>query len=192
MFTKTIFTITLAAIGVSAFSQQTGFYNDGRPKQMFYTVSGLNHQDIKFLKTAQAGNDFEIRSSELALKNGSGEFVKEFAKEMIMDHGGAKSELAQVASEKSLSLSGPLPTPLEAKLNELNMLHGEAFDKVYFADQKAAHNMTINLFQEEIDHGHDQNVKSAAVLLLPTIEQHKHMLLTKKTMMGPTAQTNGS
>jgi putative membrane protein len=181
----------LVSLGAASFGQQTGFYSDGRPEKIFNPVSGVASMDVKFLKTAQAGNQFEILSSQLALTNASSDFVKEFAKEMITDHGAAKEEVSQVASQKSLNVSGELPKMLQTKLNQLKMLKGDAFDKLYRADQKEAHEMTAQLLKSEIDHGHDQDVKAVAVKLLPTVELHYHMLISGKTMMGSTAASGG-
>ncbi len=192
MNTKALAAIAFASIGTAAFSQQTGFFTDGRPEVIFNPVSGLDNHDIKFLKNAQAGNEFEIELSQLAMTNGSGDFVKQFAKEMVTDHGAAKEEIGQVASQKSLNVSGELPKIMQSKLNQMRVLHGDAFDSAFRATQKQAHEMAIHLFKEEINHGHDQDVKAAAVKLLPTIELHYRMLTSGKTMMGPSAATNGA
>jgi putative membrane protein len=190
MYKKTLAMIGLAAFAAMSFGQ-VRFYSDGRPEKIFKPVSGLDPQDMKFLRQAIAADSFEIMSSKLALQNGSGEFVKEYAKEMIDDHKAAKIEAVETAEKKGLNADTNMPDALQAKLNHLQNLNGWQFNQAYEAAQKAGHEATIQAFETEINNGHDQLVKAMAVKELPTIKLHYKMLLDKKTMMGPTAANHG-
>jgi putative membrane protein len=191
MYKKSLIMVGLAAMAAFGSAQSVRFYQDGRPEKIFRPVSGLDNQDIKFLKQALAADQFEIESSRLALRNGKGQFIQEFAKEMIDDHKAAKSEAIETAQKRGLTPDSTLPQPLQAKLNWLSQLNGWKFDRAYEAAQKTGHEMTIVAFKREVENGRDQLVKAMAVKQLPTVELHYKMLLEKKTMMGDTAMTHG-
>ena len=191
MYKKSLIMVGLAAMAAFGSAQSVRFYSDGRPERIFRPVSGLDRQDIKFLRQALTSDQFEIESSRLALKRGQGQFIHEFAKEMIDDHAAAKNEAIETAQKKGLAPDSTLPLPLQMKLNQLSQLSGWQFNRAYEMAQKDGHQMTIMAFKKEVENGHDQLVKSMAVKQLPTIELHYKMLIDKKTMMGSTAMNHG-
>ncbi len=191
MIKKTLIVAAFLSVFGSAMAQRTGFYSDGRPERLFYPVSGLDNRDMSFLKNAQASNEFEILSSQLAVTNSESEFVKQFAKNMIDDHTASKAEVSQVAGHKGINIGTQLPGPLQSKLNKLRNLHGSSFDKLYKELQMNGHEKTIALFKSEIEHGHDQDVKALAVKGLPTVELHMKLMMSGKTETGATAATHG-
>lgn len=173
------------ALGACAFGQ-TRIGAKGYPNKLGVPKVGLSSQDKKFLMDAAAGNQFEIQSSMVALKNGSSPFVKEFAKEMIADHGAAFEELKLVDKKKGMMASKKLPAPKQAIVDKLSGLKGAAFDAAYIKAQKAAHAETAMKFEKQIKAGHDADAKDYAVKTLPAVKMHQQMLVTKKTMMGKT------
>jgi putative membrane protein len=183
--------VALAWLSALGQAQQVHINQDGRPERIFRPVSGLDKVDVNFLRQASVANQFEIRSSEIARMKASGEFTKEFAKEMIDDHKFADDQTVQTAQGRGVDLPSGLPQPMEHELKKLANLSGWQFDHEYRAAQKQGHEAAIHLYKGEIQNGHDQNVKALAVELLPTVEMHYRMLLSKKTMMGSTAARHG-
>jgi len=184
--------LILGALAVAAFgTAQVPIARDGRVEKLHPPKSGLNAQDARFIAEAAAGNTFEVRSSQLAIKNGSSAFVKQFAKEMILDHGSAFEELKLIAHKKRRSVTKQLPPKLKAVIGRLSRLHGAAFDAAYQQAQKAAHEETAAKVKKEIETGRDGDVRSYAEKILPAVEMHQKMLATKRTMTGPTKMRHG-
>lgn len=183
--------VAALGLGVTASAQKVPISKNGYVSKIGLPKRGLSRQDDMFIKDAAGGNQFEIQSSMVALKNGSSPFVKEFAKEMIADHGAAFEELKVIATKKGKVASKTLPPKLQATVDKLKGLHGAAFDAAYQKAQKDAHTETSMKMKKEIEGGHDSDIKNYAIKTLPTVEMHYKMLQTKKTMMGPTKMKHG-
>lgn len=190
LISKTALMLSALALGATVIGQvpisKNGYVSKiGAPKR------GLTNQDTTFIKDAAAGNQFEIQSSQVAMKNGKSAFVKEFAKEMITDHSAAYNELKVIATKKGKSAPKALPAPKQAIVDKLSGLHGAAFDAAYQKAQKDAHAETAVKMKGEIQKGHDSDIKNYAIKTLPAVEMHIKMLATKTTMMGKTKMKNG-
>jgi putative membrane protein len=184
--------LILGALAVAALGNaQVPIAKDGRVEKLHPPKSGLNAQDGRFIMDAAAGNTFEVRSSQLAIKNGNSAFVKQFAKEMVLDHGSAFEELKLIAHKKGRMVSKKLPAKLQATIDRLSRLRGAAFDSAYQSAQKAAHTETAAKIKKEIEAGRDGDVRSYAEKILPAVEMHQKMLATKRTMTGATKMRHG-
>lgn len=178
--------LTLAA--VPAMAQHITY--DGRPERLFRPVSGLNDVDMRGIKDAAIANRFEVEASKIALRNGSGAWTREFAKEMIADHTAAQNELKEVAAKKGVALPAGLPMALRDQLAKLDGLHGRAFDAAYRNAQIQGHQMTEARLKADLRGGHDQDVRGYIVKTLPAVAMHLHLAKMRKTMMGPTKMQN--
>ena len=72
--------------------------------------------DGQFTFKASVGNNFEIQSSRLALKNSSDPEVRAFARRMITDHVKAQHGLDRAAVSSGADAGDFLDQPHEAKL----------------------------------------------------------------------------
>lgn len=181
MSLKSTTALILVALAVGA-TAQTQIGSKGYPNKIGLPKRGLTSQDKAFMKAAAGGNQFEIKSSEAALKNGSSAFVKRFAKRMIVDHGAAFEELKVTGRKKGVRVTKTLPAPKQAIVNRLMGLKGAAFDSAYIKAQKASHAETAAVFEKEIKLGHDEDAKNYAIKVLPTVREHQKMLATKMVM----------
>ena len=189
---ETMTLVALAALALPGFANQVQITSDGRPDRIFRPARGLDNEDARFLHQALVSDQFELICGNLALRNGTGDFTREFAKEMLVDHQAAKDEAVQTAKDRGITPDADLPQPLQAQINHMSKLHGTEFDQAYRHVQEVGHEMTIHAYKNEIENGHDDLVKAMAVKELPTVELHYRMLLEKKTMMGDTAAKHGS
>ncbi len=183
---KTALLIVSLGLGVAAFAQKVPISKTGYVSKIGAPKKGLSGQDAKFIKDASAGNQFEIQSSQVAMKNGASPFVRQFAKEMIVDHGAAYNELKVLATKKGKTAPKALPPDKQAIVDRLKGLRGAAFDAAYQKAQVAAHAETAAKMSKEIQGGNDADVKSYAIKTLPAVKMHQKMLATKTTMMGKT------
>jgi putative membrane protein len=134
--------------------------------------NAIGSLDREFMLMAAHSDQFEIRSSQLALQKGTSPQVKQYAQMMIEEHTASTQRLTQLATERGITLP-TAPNPFQqAVIDQLTPLSGTQFDQAYLAAQTNSHMMAVAVFQTEADQGKDQGVKSFASQLLPTIAQH--------------------
>ena len=104
--------------------------------------------DAEFVTKASIGNMFEVQEAKLALTKATDPNLKGFAKQMIADHGDAQKKLKMAADKAGDKLAMSLDKPHLDMLENLKTFSGSDFDKIYKADQIAAHDETVNLLSD--------------------------------------------
>ena len=140
-----------------------------------------------FASKVSVANQFEIDTSQLALKYGKGDDVKKFAQQMIDDHTKAgvnfKAALAQAnvtPPKEGLDLSH------KAKYEKLNLFTTDkGFDGSYVATQLDAHKEAVQLFEDYTQNGSPGPVKDFAVKTLPTLKHHLEMVTALNAKYNP-------
>jgi putative membrane protein len=179
--------LAFGVLAVSAVSMaQTKITYDGRPERLYMPRAAVSIQDSNFLKAAAIANIFEIESSKLAASRANSTFVRQFAKEMVMDHVAAFDELKTVADKNGVDLPGHLPPKLANWINKLRNSQGAAFDRNYKIAQEMGHKDTKAKMQTEVKMGHNEDARDYAVKTLPGVTMHLRMLKMGMTMTGPT------
>jgi putative membrane protein len=133
----------------------------------------LARSDRKIVMNLAQLNMTEVEAGKLAQSKSQNEQVKNFAKQMIDDHGKALSEVQQLAQAKGVTLPTELDRAHKAKVDKLAALSGEAFDHAYLAkagvdDHRKAHAM-LNSAKSRAK---DPELKALAARILPTVDQH--------------------
>jgi len=126
-----------------------------------------------FAKEAAAGNEFEILSSELALKRSQSPEVREFAQTMIDDHSRAQEELQAAAKGDSVSMAPELSMEQKQTLQALGQAEESQFDSAYLSAQLKAHDQAIALLGSYADKGAAGGLKTYATAHYPTVRTHK-------------------
>ena len=129
--------------------------------------------DAEFVAKASVGNTFEVEEAKLALDRATDQRLKDFAKKMIDDHGDAMKKLADAAGKAGQKAEMTLDAPHQAMLDNLKGLNGQDFDKVYLADQVAAHAETVNLLSDYNQNGQNGDLKTWAKTALPVVKGHQ-------------------
>jgi putative membrane protein len=145
------------------------------PKVMATSVT-LAADDKTFAQEAIAGGRFEVESSRIALDKSSSGKIRDFANMMIADHGQANQELENLARTKGLSIPTALAADMQAKLDELRQLGGDAFDTRYREMQIDAHDEAIRLFRKASNDAQDKDLRAFASKTLPTLQKHRDRL----------------
>jgi putative membrane protein len=158
----------MALLAGAALAQQTTATGDA-------ATSRLNDVDRQFVAAAASGGLAEVNAARLAEQQAAKTPVKNFARQMITDHGKANEQLALLASQEG----APAPTEPDAKhkaaATKLKTLSGTAFDRAYVRDEIQDHKDTIALFQKEANSGQDPKLKDFAAKTLPTLKHHLQM-----------------
>jgi len=163
-------TIRIALIVLSAAMSALSFQAWGQQ------AGALSQHDQNFMENAIQGSYAEIEASKLALQKGSSSEVKEFAQTMINDHGKMAKEASALASTKGYN---PPEGPSAAQKGEaaaLKALSGGAFDAMYVNRiGVAAHEKTVEMFEQASSEADDPDVKAMIDKTLPTLREHLKM-----------------
>jgi putative membrane protein len=136
------------------------------------TQGSIASSDRKFIETAAKHGIAEVELGKLAQRNASSSQVKEFGARMERDHGKANEELGRIASAKGLQLPSSMDRKHLDKMEKLQKLSGDAFDKAYMAEMLADHKKDVAEFRRQSKSAKDADVKAFAAKTLPTLEEH--------------------
>ena len=129
--------------------------------------------DQEFVAKASVGNTFEVEEAKLALDKATDGRLKSFAQMMIADHGDAMKKLEDASGKAGGKASMILDKPHQDMLDNLKTFSGTDFDKIYIADQVAAHAETVSLLSDYKQNGKNGELKSWAKDALPIVKGHQ-------------------
>ncbi|WP_420836883.1 DUF4142 domain-containing protein [Aquabacter cavernae] len=130
-----------------------------------------------FVETAAAANQFEISSSQLAIKTSKNKKVVEFAKHMVKDHTEIGKNFVAALGKANTGITPPagIGSELDAIMTRLKSESGAAFDADYIAVQTKAHQDAVGLFAGYAKGGDNPVLQEFAKKTLPVIEMHLRM-----------------
>ena len=146
----------------------------------------LDKQDDTFIKQAAAGGMAEVELSKIAEKSENSE-IKLFAERMVRDHKAANVELTDIATALCAEVPKTLDADHQRIRDQLRIAHGMASDQQYMRVMVEDHNQADNLFRQEVDLGHDRQLRQFAQKTLPAIEEHQKMALELSHRLDETA-----
>jgi putative membrane protein len=125
-----------------------------------------------FANTAAA-----IESSKLAEASASSAAVKEFAAQMIKAHTDSTAKLKSALSGLSPAITpdDTLTPEQQATLDNLKAANGAAFDTAYASAQVDAHQKTLDALKNYAASGDNEQLKTFANGLVPTVIAHLNM-----------------
>jgi putative membrane protein len=130
--------------------------------------SMLKHGDRNFIEDAAKAGMAEVAISQIAAEKAMDPQVKEFARMMVNDHGGANTELTTLAGSKNVML--PTKQPNTDKWTKKKA--GKDFDEDYMEKMVDEHDNAVEHFEREVKRGDDADVKAFAAKMLPTLQAH--------------------
>lgn len=126
-----------------------------------------------FARHAAAANEFELLSSNLALKRSQDAKVKDFAKTMLDDHRRAQEQLQAAAAADSVAMVLELSMEQKQTLTALEQAEDSQFDSAYLSAQMKAHDEAIRLLGAYADKGPAGSLKTYAIANYPLVRTHK-------------------
>ncbi|MGE0117819.1 MAG: DUF4142 domain-containing protein [Dongiaceae bacterium] len=132
----------------------------------------LQQSDMEFVTNAVAAGHAEVELGKLATETARDAAVKQFGQRMVDDHTKAGDELAQIARQKNVEVSGELPPDANAAKDRLSGLSGSDFDREYMTMMVADHEKAVDLFTKYSEGGQDADFKQFAGKTLPTLREH--------------------
>ena len=136
-------------------------------------AQGLSAEEQQFVKKAAAGGLAEVKLSELADDRASDPKVKDFAKQMVIDHTQANNELKPIAEASKIPVLTKLQGEHEVAYQRLEKLSGAKFDAAYIQIMVSDHDKTVSAFEEASSKLKDPALKAFVDKTLPVLRQHK-------------------
>lgn len=138
--------------------------------------SQLNRTDRRFLENAIQGSHAEISGSQLALEKSEDARVREFAEMMIKDHEQMVKDASSLAAKKGVEAPDGPSVMQMTEITALKALSGGAFDAMYVNRiGVAAHESTVEMFEEAGREAEDPDVKAMVEKALPKLREHLEM-----------------
>jgi putative membrane protein len=131
-----------------------------------------------FVEAVNAADIYEVSSGGYALKRSSSSAVKEFAQVMVDEHRNATRRLKWVLMKPDSYVV--LPTHISTEymfvMDRLVAASAADFDRVYVAQQMAAHRDALMLAEEYARAGDDLVLRRFAKASVPEIRMHLEMI----------------
>jgi len=124
----------------------------------------------EYVASAGSIDLFAIRSSELALTRATSAQVRDFARQMMRDHGGTSGQLSLAGRHLNLLPSATLRPEHEAMMREL--LASSNFDRLYVQQQVRVHQAAVTLHGAFAARGSSPTLRPVAAAALPIERRH--------------------
>lgn len=125
-----------------------------------------------FAARAAMANMFELKAAEIEVAKGAAEDAKQFANDMLKDHGRAGPILTGAAKEDGIQVPSSLDDEHKKKLDALQQSDRENLDQAYLSTQVTGHEEAVSLFEDYSLHGPDGALKRASQKILPDLRMH--------------------
>ena len=175
MIKNVLVTTTLIAFGLTGSLTYTAVAQTNRPATQS-NRNQLSSFDTQFMAKAAQGGMAEVQLSQLALRRGASNEVKQYARRMINDHTQANARLMQLASRKGVSVPRTLDAQHQQIRAQLQQLFGQNFDQEYLRVMENDHVQTVSLFQNAAQQAQDADVQAFASNTLPKLQGHLQMV----------------
>lgn len=138
---------------------------------------GMRMNAQQFAEAAAGSDLFEIATGKLAQQKGLSAAVKSLGATLVDEHTKASNELkAAAAKVPGVALPVVPPPALQARIDALKGLQGEAFDRQFLADQIASHQQTLTALNAYAATGEAQPLKEHAAKATGVVQQHLNEL----------------
>lgn len=128
----------------------------------------------EYVQRAAMSDMFEVQSGNLATERASSDNTRSFAQMMVADHTASTRDLRAAIDRSGMQTT--LPTSLDgehqAKLERLQGLQGEEFDREYMSQQMTAHRDALALHQGYSQSGDDAALREFAQQAVPVVQRH--------------------
>ncbi len=129
--------------------------------------------DARFVGWAQALNDFEIASGNLALSKSGNEIVRGYAARMIAEHTEAAQILVKSRAEAGVSYAPDPAAPpnTDAILQRLSGLQGPEFDTAYANAQLSIQTDAVGQYGAYSQNGNSGPLRKYAQAMFPKAQE---------------------
>jgi putative membrane protein len=159
---KPFLQFALVALSAALFGATPAFAQKGQ----------VDSADAKAMKNLAQANLAEIETGKLAASKAESPEVKQFGQRMVDDHGKMLDALKQLAQEKGVELPTQPKAGDAKKLQKLQALSGEKFDRTYMSEMVKDHRKDVKDTAGIAKKAKDADLKSAVQQANQTISEH--------------------
>jgi putative membrane protein len=131
--------------------------------------------DKMFLQMAVDGNNAEMDLARMAEQKGQSAGVKQFAQQMMRDHGAATDQFRRVMDKTAVPLPDQRMPEHKEVADQLSQTQGKEFDQAYAAAMMKDHLKMVAMFEQASQSASSNDVKQLAQNLLPILRRHLEM-----------------
>jgi len=165
MVTKCGVMMLALAFGLSARADDKPKDKDDKPKD-----KQVSEND--FLVQAIASNVAEVKMAERALKASKNDEVRKFALKMIADHTKNRELLMDIAKQEKVAVVEGLEKERQAKMDQLNKLEGEEFDREYMRLMVDEHEKALKLYEDGAKSAKNDKLRDIATKTATSVKSH--------------------
>ena len=154
-----IFALLVCSTSISTLPAQNANQNSKNPDQKFVT------------EAIEAGLA-EVELGKLGQDQGNSPEIKEYGRMMEQDHSKANDELRALAKQFNMTLPTTFTSAMRKKHTDLKERSGQDFDQVFMKQMIEDHRKAIALFENEAKNGQNEQIRTWAKKMLPTLKQH--------------------
>ena len=178
----------VSALALTACSRQEAANNEANPGQsepvnaaqdavgaavgqVSASTMGANSTEA-FVANAAKSDMYEIEAGKMAQQKAQSADVKALGKMMVADHTAMSNEMKPLAQAAGQTPPAELDQRRKGMLDNLKAASGADFDKVYLAQQDAAHGEAHTLMTGYAENGDNAQLKALAQKATPKIQAH--------------------
>lgn len=136
------------------------------------TEAGLEEATFEFVNEAAISSMLEVELAEIAREKASESRVKDYAGMIEKDHQQANQNLRNIAAQENINLPENLEEDQQEKMQQLQNLSGNEFDKEYIIMMVDLHQKDVERFENIQDQVEDPNLKSWVDNTLVVLREH--------------------
>jgi putative membrane protein len=132
----------------------------------------INESDAEFLKDFARLNAAQVERGKLAKWKAKDAEVKAFAIAMIDSRSQTLGQIQKIAAKANVDVEAEPNLMQKTRSVVLDVNVGASFDKAYMKAMVKEHEKVIEMLEEEIQNGQDENVKQFASDALRDVQKH--------------------
>ena len=131
--------------------------------------------DNEFLVKAHAANNAQIEYGKLAEKRSASQRVKDFAQQMVKDHGAAQESLGRLYKDRKFASVAGLDKEFRDERDRLAKLENSEFDRAYMKRVVEDHEKVVALYDVQVRDGKDTAIAAWAKESAPSLKKHQQL-----------------
>lgn len=136
------------------------------------TKPSLSDGDRAFITKITQGGMLEVALGEHVTRKAAAADVRDFGKQMVIDHSTADEELKNIAANKGVNVPVQLDSDHRATYDKLAKLKGKKLDKEYSDDMARDHEEDVKELKEASQNLEDPDLRAWASKTVPVLEGH--------------------
>ena len=148
------------------------------------SAATMGNTTAGFVSGAAMSDMYEIQAGQMAQTKGMSADVKAFGKMMVTEHTAMSNSMKPMFMAAGQTPPTELDQRRKGLLDNLTAASGADFDRVYLAQQEAAHAEAHTLAKAYADGGDNADLKAAATKAIPKIQMHHDKVKELRAKMG--------